>query len=45
MVRMKNAEIKFIDKNYDPKDIKQNLQKKVMEQTAETPEGQETKTK
>ena len=39
----KNAEIKFIDKNYDPKDIKQNLQRKVMEQTAETPEGKETK--
>ncbi|MBO7672842.1 peptidylprolyl isomerase [bacterium] len=31
----KNAEIKFVDKNYDPRDIKQNLQKKVMEQTLE----------
>jgi len=38
----KNAEIKFVDKEYDPRDIKQNLQKKVMEQTmepaAQTPE-------
>ena len=37
----KNAEIKFVDKNYDPKDIKQNLQQKVMEQTMEAPAAQE----
>lgn len=37
----KNAEIKFVDKDYDPKDIKQNLQQKVMEQTMEAPAAQE----
>ena len=40
----KNAEIKFVDESYNPKDIKQNLQQRVMEQTMESSDTQNPKT-